>query len=63
MLIKIAISYEDPPVSWNNKKAICQQALAYLDLSVCVVGAGFHEIQDKQLHRLTEMPAVQGGEV
>jgi len=37
--------------------------VTYLDLSVGVVGAGGHQVQDKQLHGLTEVPALQRGEV
>ncbi len=37
--------------------------MSYLYFSVSVVCAGFHEVENKELHRLTEMPALQCGKV
>ena len=37
--------------------------MPYLDFSVGVVCVGIHKVKNEELHRLTEMPALQGGEV
>lgn len=37
--------------------------MPYLDFSVGVVCVDIHKVKNKELHRLTEMPALQSGEV
>lgn len=38
-------------------------SMSYLYFSVSVVCIGIHKVKNKELHRLTEVPALQCGEV